>query len=205
MWDSLYMIFYQKKFLYRILKPYICAHTQGMPMHAFSMCVHGWNMHMHLVGFASPKHPSSEIFTILSPISILGLRVMSSLGNEGSSHKKYKMRCLQLPLFWFVSSANKIKRKRDKIFCFDVRLKPNPSIWQTTCIHGVGCNFEKLCRIRMSEVPQVLLEKWVITDSLSKSLVCQGKWLIILESLRRKSNIANDLNHQLSKQGALTS
>ena len=56
-------------------------------------------MHMHLVGFASPKHPSSEIFTILGPISILGLRVMSSLGNEGSSHKKYKMRCLQLPLF----------------------------------------------------------------------------------------------------------
>ena len=30
------------------------------------------------------------------------------------------------PLFWFVSFANRIKRIRDKTFCFDVRLWPNP-------------------------------------------------------------------------------
>jgi len=41
MWDSLYMIFYPKKFPYKILKTHMHAHTWGMHMHAFNMRAHG--------------------------------------------------------------------------------------------------------------------------------------------------------------------
>ena len=40
------------------------------------------------------------------------------------------------------------KGKRDKEFCFDVRLEPNPRSLETTRIHGVGCNSEELHGIR---------------------------------------------------------
>ena len=62
----------------------------------------------------------------LGPKSTLGFRIPTSLRNGGRSRKGYKMRCLQIPLFWFISSANGIKRIRDKTFCFDVWLGPNP-------------------------------------------------------------------------------
>ena len=117
--------------------------------------------------------------------------ILTSLVNRGPNRKGYKMRCLQMPLFWFVSSTNEIKRIRDKIFCFDIRLGPNPRIQQITRIHQVGCNSTKLREIRMSEVPQVLLEKRATTGSLSKNLFCQlqakGKWLTILESLKKEN------------------
>ena len=73
----------------------------------------------------------------------------------------------------FVSSTTGIKRRRDKKFCFDVRLGPNPSTRQTTCIHGAWCNSEELRGIRMFEVQWVVLRKQVATSSLSKSLFCQ--------------------------------
>ena len=100
---------------------------------------------------------------------------MSSLGNWGPSRKGYKMRCLQLPFFWFMSSAKGIKWKREKKkrFCFDIQLEPNPRIWQTTRLHGAGCNSTELHGICMSKVPQVLLGKRVTTNSLSKNLVFQ--------------------------------
>ena len=49
-----------------------------------------------------------------------------------------------MPLFWFMIFTNRIKRIRDKTFCFDIRLRPNPRTWHTSRIHGVGCNSEKL-------------------------------------------------------------
>ena len=84
------------------------------------------------------KHTLSQFNIWLDSKLALGLRVRVSLGNEGSSRKGYKIRCLQMPLFWFVSFANGIKRIREKTFCFDVRLGPNPRTWHTSCIHGVG-------------------------------------------------------------------
>ena len=96
-----------------------------------------------------------------------------------------------MPLFWFVNSTNGIKRIRDKTFCFVVRLRPNLRTWQTTCIHGTGCNPIELRGIRMSEFPPLLLRKRATTSPLSQNLFCQlqakGEWLIILESLKRKN------------------
>ena len=101
------------------------------------------------------------------------------------------MLCLQIPLFWFMSSNNKNKRIRDKIFCFDIRLGPNPCTRHTTCIHGVGCNSAELCGIRMSEFPPLFLGKQAMIGSLSQNLFCQlqakGEWLTILESLKKKN------------------
>jgi len=75
-----------------------------------------------------------------------------------------------MPLFGFVSFANGIKRTRDKTFCFNVRLGPNPRIRHTSHIHGVGCNSEKLRGIRMSEVLALLLRKRATAGSLSQNL-----------------------------------
>jgi len=70
--------------------------------------------------------PSSSQFIIWSsPKPTLGFRILPSLGNECLNRKGYKMRCLQMPLFWFVSYANGIKRVRHKTFCFNIRLGPN--------------------------------------------------------------------------------
>ena len=95
-----------------------------------------------------------------------------------------------MPLFWFVSFANRIKRIRDKTFFFIVRLRPNPHTRHTSRIHRAGCNSGELRGIHMSEVPPLLLEKQVTTGSLSRNLFCHlqvnGKWLIILESLKKK-------------------
>jgi len=72
-----------------------------------------------------------------------------------------------------MSSANGIKKIRDKKFCFDVWLGPNPHTQKTIRIHRAGCNSAKLCGICMFEVLGVLLGKRVMIGSLSKNLVCQ--------------------------------
>ena len=109
-----------------------------------------------------------------------------------------------MPIFWFVSFANRIKRIRDKTFCSDVRLAPNPCSRHTSCIHGAGCNSGELCGICMSEVPLLLLRKRATIGLLSQNLFCHlhanGKWLIILESLKKKKKKKKKTN-----TGALTS
>ena len=135
----------------------------------------------------------------MGPKLILDLRISTSLENGGSSCKGYKIRCLQMPLFWFVSFFNGTKKIRDKIFCFNVRLEPNPYTRHTSHRHGEGCNSEELHRIRMSKYPPLLLEKRAMIGSLPQNLFCQlqgkGEWLTILESLKRKTDKANSHNH----------
>ena len=98
-----------------------------------------------------------------------------------------------MPLFLFVSFANRVKRIRDKTFCFDIRLGPNLCTRHTSHIHGARCNSEELHGIRMSEFLPFFLGKWATTGSLSQNLFCQlqvkGEWLIILESLKRKIKV----------------
>ena len=143
----------------------------------------------------------------MGPKLILDLRISTSLGNGGPSCKGYKMRCLRMPLFWFVSFFDGTKRIRDKIFCFDIRLEPNPYTRHTSHRHREGCNSKELRGIRMSEFPPLLLGKRAMTGSLSQNLFCQlqgkGEWLTILESLKRKIDKANSHNHQPNKQGVL--
>ena len=93
-------------------------------------------------------------------------------------------------LFLFMSFVNGIKRIRDKTFCFDVWLRPNPRTRHTSCIHRAGCNSKELRGIRMSEVPPFLLGKRAMWGSLSQNLFCHlqenGEWLTILKSLKKK-------------------
>ena len=96
-------------------------------------------------------HSSSQFDIWLGFKLALGLRVWASWGNRGSSRKGYKMQCLQMPFFWFMSFANGIKVIRDKTFCFDVRLRLNPRTRHTSCIHGEECNSRELCGICMSK------------------------------------------------------
>ena len=120
----------------------------------------------------------------------LGFRISTSLGNRGLSRKGYKMLCLPMPLFLFVSSTNKIKRIRDKIFFFNVRLNPNPQTRQTTRMHGAGCNSVEFCGICKYKVPPLLLEKWAMTGLLFQNFFCQlqakGEWLTILVTKKEK-------------------
>ena len=134
----------------------------------------------------------------------LGLRVRASLGNKGQSCKGYKIWCRQIPLFWFVSFTNRIKRIRDKIFCFDIWLGLNPRTRHTSCIHGMGCNSKELRVIRMSKVPHLLLKKQVTIGSLSQNLFfhlqANGEWLIILESLKKKKENKERCSYKLTQQ-----
>ena len=141
----------------------LCMHALSVHAHV-RVCVH---THKVYYTFSFPKWLYSSknnfIFSInislsqdfvrLDRKSTLSLGVMLSLENWGLSHKGYKMRCLQLPFFLFVSSVNGIKWKREIFFCFDVQLKPNPCTQQTTRIHGARCNSAELNEICMSEVP----------------------------------------------------
>ena len=111
------------------------------------------------------------------------------------------MRCLQMPFFWFMSSANGIKRISCKKFCFNVRLESNPRTRHTTRIHGARCYSAELRGIRMSKFPPLLLRKRATTSSLSQNLFCQlqvkGEWLAILESLKKEKQtrpIATTIN-----------
>ena len=95
-----------------------------------------------------------------------------------------------MPLFWFMISANRIRRIKEKKNCFDVWLGPNPRTQQTTCIPMIGCISTELHGIWMFEIPPLLLKKWATIGSLSQNLFNQlhakGEWLIILESLKKK-------------------
>ena len=104
-------------------------------------------------------HSSSQHDIWLGSKLALDLRVWASLGNGGSSHKGYKMQCLQMPHFWLMSFANGIKRIRDKTFCFNLRFGPKPRLWHISHIHGMGCNSEELRGIYKFEVPPLLLGK----------------------------------------------
>ena len=127
-----------------------------------------------IISFCSFKRLHFPFEHSLSQFDIwLGSRVWALLGNEGLSRKRYKMRCLQMPFFWFMNFANKIKRIRDKTFCFDIRLELNPRIWQTIHIHGVRFNSKELWGIHTPKVPRVLLGKRATIGSLSQNLVCQ--------------------------------
>ena len=110
---------------------------------------------------------------------------------------------LQMPLFWFMSFANRIKRIRAKTFCFDIWLRPNLHTRHTSRIHGAGCNSEEFHGIHMLEFLPLLLWKRATTGSLSQNLFCQlqakGEWLTILESLKRKIKVL--LWAQTIKQG----
>ena len=108
-----------------------------------------------------------------------------------------------MPLFWFVSFTNGIKR-RDKIFCFDIWLGPNPCTQHTLRIHKARFNSKELCGIRMSEVPHLLLRKWATTGPLSQNLFCHlqanGEWLTILESLKKKKENKQGCSYELTQQ-----
>ena len=108
-----------------------------------------------------------------------------------------------MPLFWFMSSANRIKIIRDKTFCFDVWLGPNPHKWHTSRIHGASCNFEELRGIRMFEVPPLFLGKRTMTGSLSQNLLfhlqANGKWLTILDLLKKKNKKTNKKTNKQTK------
>ena len=127
----------------------------------------------------------------MGPKPILGLGIWATLGNGGPSHKGYKMWCLQMPIFLIHELANEIKRIKDKTFCFNEWLGPNLCTRHTSRIHRVRCNSEELRGIRMSEFPPLLLEKRAMIGSLSQNLFFQlqtkGKWLTILESLKKKN------------------
>ena len=69
-------------------------------------------------------HSLSQFDIWLGSKLALGHRVCTSLGNGGPIRKGYKMQCQQMPIFWFISFTNRIKRIRDKTFCFDVRSGP---------------------------------------------------------------------------------
>ena len=109
-----------------------------------------------------------------------------------------------MPIFWFVSFVNKIKRIRDKTFYFDVRFRPNLRTRHTTCIHRAGWNSAKLHGIHMSKLPLLLLGKWVTIGSLSQNLFCQlqakCEWLTILESLKNKKNKHGQRSQLSTKQ-----
>ena len=96
-----------------------------------------------------------------------------------------------MPLFWFVTFTHRMKRIRDKIFCFDIRLEPNLRTRHTTHIKWARCDFVESHGIHMSEFPPLLLKKRATTGSLSQNLFCQlqakGEWLTILESLKKKT------------------
>ena len=64
------------------------------------------------------EHSSSQFNIWLGFTLALGLKVWASLGNEGLIRMKYKMRCLHVPLFWFVSFTNGIKIIKDKNILF---------------------------------------------------------------------------------------
>ena len=131
------------------------------------------NLFAHKKLYFPFQHLSSQFLIWLDPKPTIGLRISSSLGNGGPSHKGYKMQCLLMPLFWFVRFANEIKRIRDKTFCFDIRLGPNPRTQHTKHIHGPRCNSTELCGIHMSEFPPLLLRKRKMIGSLSQNLFFQ--------------------------------
>ena len=126
--------------------------------------------------FASNKGGNSDILfprdsTKLHPTPCIC--IVCHVHGLGLSRKGYKMRSLQMPLFWFVSFVNGIKRIKDKTFCFEIWLEPNLSIQHTTRIHGARCNSTESRGIRMFEFPPLLLGKWAMTGSLSQNLFCQ--------------------------------
>ena len=63
-------------------------------------------------------HSLSQFDIWLGSKLALGFRIWASLDNRGPSRKGYKLRCLQMPLFWFESFVDEIKRIRDKIYFF---------------------------------------------------------------------------------------
>lgn len=80
---------------------------------------------------------------------------------------------------FFVSSAYRIKRKRDNIFSWHTAQAQAMHMANNTHAWG-GVQLWRVVWIRMSKVPRVLLEKQVMIGSLSKSLVWQlsRKWWV---------------------------
>ena len=63
-----------------------------------------------------------------------------------------------MPLFWFVSFVNGIKRIRDKTFCFDVQFKPK-FVCPKSCV-GFVCPKSQLCTTLESCVVQLWRVAW---------------------------------------------
>ena len=65
----------------------------------------------------------------------------------------------------------------------------------------MGCNSAELHEVRMFEFPSLLLRKQATIGSLSQNLLCQlqakGKWLTILESLKKKRPTAATINQTI--------
>ena len=57
-------------------------------------------------------------------------------GTGGLSHKGYKMWCLKMPLFWFVSSANGNKRIRDNVLFWRMAQAQPMHTTNNTCTWG---------------------------------------------------------------------
>ena len=146
------------------------------------------------ISYIFHKHFPQVNFHLIRPSTNLGYRILTSFGNKiwvvsGTKCDVYK--CPSFDSWAPLSEFKRIKRIGNKIFCFNVQLRPNLCTWQTTCIHGVGCNSIELRGIHMSEFPPLLLRKRATTGSLSKNLFCQlqakGEWLTILKSLKKKN------------------
>ena len=192
--------------VHRLVYAYACMkHAHANFGHACTyMC-----MRTHALGFLDLFFPKIDLFnswkSYIFPKTLSSsqfqfdralnqpwaLEFQHHWGAGGLSCKEYKMRCLQMPFFWFMSFVNGIKRTRDKTFCFNIWLEPNPCTQHRTHIHGEVCNSTELREIHMFEFPPLLLEKRATTSSLSHYLFCQlqikGKWLIILESQKMKN------------------
>ena len=115
----------------------------------------------------------------MGPKPTLGLRILASLGNEGSSCKRFKMRCLQMPLFWFMSFVHGIKRIRDKTFCFDIWLGPN------LCTRKV--TWDSYFRIATFVTWEMSNDRFTIPKPILP--IANKRQLTILELLKKKKQI----------------
>ena len=156
------------------------------------------------ISYIFHKHFPEVNFHLIRPSTNLGFRILTSFGNKiwvvsGTKCDVYK--CPSFDSWAPLSEFKWIKRIGNKIFCFNVQLKPNPRTWQTTHIKRARCNSTELLGIHMSKFPPLLLRKWALTSSLSQNLFFQleakGEWLTILESfkMKKKTNKANSRNH----------
>ena len=99
-----------------------------------------------------------------------------------------------------MSFANEIKRIRDKTFCFDTWLRPNPCTRHTSHIHGAGCSSRELRGIRMFEVPPLLLGKWATTFAIPEFVLpLASKWWVTKKKKENKHGWTYELTQQTTK------
>ena len=112
-----------------------------------------------------------------------------------------------MPLFWFVNFTNRIKRIRDKTFCFNVQLGPNPHTQHTSRIHGEGCNSEELRGICMFEPTFVAWETRNNRFTISKPIlpIASKRRVTPKVTKKEKQTRPTDATINQTNKGVLTS